>query len=190
MTGPAPIVYYLINTARAENMRYLVLISIVFLLSSSAVGEAARIETAPEVGSYAPPFSLKDLEGKTVSLEALKGKVILLNFWATYCVPCKAEMSSMNALYETLKDKGFLVLAVSIDTSVKPVKSFASVKKLRFPVLLDKDKEVFFDSYAALGLPTSFLIDRNGVIVEKVVGPKEWNTADVKDRILKLLTTK
>jgi peroxiredoxin len=96
----------------------------------------------------------------------------------------------MNALYEALKDKGFLVLAVSIDTSVKPVKSFISGKKLRFPVLLDKDKEVFFDSYAALGLPTSFLIDRNGIIVEKVVGPKEWGAPDVKDKILRLLSAK
>jgi len=171
-------------------MRPIVLISIVLLLSSWAWAEAAQIETAPEVGSYAPPFVLKDLEGKTVSLTALKGKVILLNFWATYCGPCKTEMPSLSALYEGLKDKGFLVLAVSIDTSEKPVKSYVSGKKLRFPVLLDKDKEVFFDSYAAMGLPTSFLIDRNGVIVEKVVGPKEWNAADVKDRILKLLTAK
>jgi peroxiredoxin len=171
-------------------MRQILLISIVFLLLSSTWGEAAQIETAPEVGSYAPPFVLKDLEGKTVSLESLKGKVILLNFWATYCVPCKTEMPSMNALYEALKEKGFLVLAVSIDTSVKPVKSFISGKKLRFPVLLDKDKEVFFDSYAALGLPTSFLIDRKGIIVEKVVGPTEWNAPDVKDKILRLLTTK
>jgi len=169
-------------------MRHAFLIAIVLLLSSWA--GAAKIETSPEVGSYAPPFVLRDLEGKTVSLESLKGKVILLNFWATYCVPCKTEMPSMNALYEALKDKGFLVIAVSIDTSEKPVKSFVSGKRLRFPVVLDRDKEVFFDAYAVLGLPTSFLIDRNGIIVEKFIGPMEWGSTDMKDRILRLLTKK
>ncbi|BCB95138.1 thiol:disulfide interchange protein [Dissulfurispira thermophila] len=137
--------------------------------------------------SLAPDFALNDITGKKVKLSEFRGRVILLNFWATWCGPCKAEMPSLNNLYNEFKDKGFVVLAVSVDTSEKSVKSFIKDNKLSFPVLMDKNKAVSFDDYGVLGLPTTFLIDKNGGIVEKIMGEREWDSPQIKERILKLI---
>ncbi|GAB4406445.1 MAG: hypothetical protein OHK0032_01470 [Thermodesulfovibrionales bacterium] len=160
---------------------------IAFLFLEVDVTGAKQIEVAPETGKYAPAFNLKDINGRKVAFSEFKDKVVLLNFWATWCGPCRAEMPSLNNLYTALKDKGFVVVAISVDTSEKPVKSFVSEKRISFPVLMDKDKEVAFDQYGVIGLPTSFLIDRKGVIVEKFMGEREWNSPDMKNKILRLL---
>ncbi|MGD0281143.1 MAG: TlpA disulfide reductase family protein [Dissulfurispiraceae bacterium] len=138
--------------------------------------------------SKAPDFTLNDVLGNKVSLSAFRGSVTILNFWATWCGPCKAEMPSLNNLYLEFKDKGLAVVAVSIDTSEKPVLSFISQKKLAFPVLMDKNKEVYFDDYAGMGLPETFIIDRKGILIEKLMGEQEWDSPKTKERILKYLT--
>lgn len=167
-------------------MRYLVSFLISLLLLTS-VGSVRAIDTAPEPGSYAPAFELKDIDGKKTALSEYKGKVVLLNFWATWCEPCRAEIPSLKSLYATLMDKGFVVLGVSVDTSEKTVRTFILDKKIAFPVLLDKEKDVYFDQYALMGLPTSFLINRDGIIVEKIIGERNWDSPDIKDKILRLL---
>ena len=138
-------------------------------------------------GEKAANFTLNDINGKKVSSSEFKGKVVVLNFWATWCGPCRAEMPSLNNLYNEYKDKGLVVLAVSVDTSEKPVKSFIKEYKLSFPVLMDKNKEVSFDDYGVLGLPTTFLIDKNGIVKEKIMGEMEWDSPRMKEKILKLL---
>lgn len=138
-------------------------------------------------GEKTTDFTLPDINGKKVSFSEFKGMVVVLNFWATWCGPCRAEMPSLNNLYNEYKDKGFVVLAVSVDTSEKPVKSFAREHKLAFPILMDKDKAVSFDEYTVLGLPTTFLIDKNGVVIEKIMGEREWDSPQMKEKILKLL---
>ena len=148
---------------------------------------AVSLSFAEKPAAPAPDFTLTDIAGKKTSLAEFRGKVVLLNFWATWCGPCRAEMPSLNKLYLDLRDRGFVVLAVSIDTSDKPVKSFVAEKRLAFPVLMDKDKEVSFDLYGAMGMPTSFLIDKNGVITEKIMGEMEWDSPKMKEKILKLL---
>lgn len=144
----------------------------------------------PEVGKIAPSFELKDISGNKISLPQTRGKVVLLNFWATTCGPCREEMPSMNRLYSELKDRGFVVLAVSIDRSEKAVRSFASEQGLSFPVLMDVEREVFFDHYAVTGLPTTFLIDRSGVIAERVIGQAEWDSPELRQRVLRLINRK
>ncbi|MFN3740801.1 MAG: TlpA disulfide reductase family protein, partial [Thermodesulfovibrionales bacterium] len=138
-------------------MRFLnILISLtLFLIFSSALHAEHR---------QAPDFSLNDLNGKSVKLSDFKGKVVLLNFWATWCNVCVDEMDSLNKAYRDMKGKGFVVIAVSIDQSKKPVSDFVKLKGLEFPVLLDPEKEVYFDRYAGFGLPISFLIDKKGNI--------------------------
>ncbi len=138
--------------------------------------------------SAAPDFTLTDLHGKKVSLSGFRGKVVILNFWATWCGPCEAEMPSLNNLYREFKSKGLVVIAISVDQSETSVLSFIAEKKLAFPVLLDKNKEVYFDSYAVMGLPTTFIIDRSGVLVEKIMGEQEWYSPETKEKILNLLT--
>lgn len=145
---------------------------------------------AANPGSPAPDFTLTDISGKKVSLSELKGKVVLLNFWATWCGPCRAEMPGLNKLYQELREKGLVVLAISVDASDKPVKEFMKDKKFSFPVLLDTDKEVSFDDYAVMGLPTTIIIDRKGLIAEKVLGEREWDTPQMKEKITKLLMAK
>src|SRR3989337_2651577 len=114
-------------------MRPIVTLTLLFLfLSPLPTLETAAAGNAQESLKPAPAFELPDINGKKVSLTDFKGKVVLINFWATWCGPCKAEMPSLNSLYSTFKNEGFVVLAVSIDTSEKPVKSFVSEKGIAF----------------------------------------------------------
>jgi peroxiredoxin len=99
-------------------------------------------------------------------------------------------MPSLNALAATFKDKGLVVLAVSVDSSTKPVRNFLKKPDATLTVLMDSDKEVFFDLYAVMGLPTSFLIDGNGVIVEKFIGERDWNAAEIRNSIADIVRKK
>lgn len=164
-------------------LRWILVIVSLLLLSSAEIG----LSEASDIGKAAPVFELKDLEGKKVSLSDFKGKVILLNFWATWCAPCKAEMPSLENLYKNLKGKGLVVIGVSVDNSETTVRSFVKEKGITFPILLDKGKEVSFDDYGVIGLPVTFLIDRKGVIVEKVFGERQWDSEEIKEKIKRLL---
>jgi peroxiredoxin len=121
----------------------------------------------------APKFALPDLAGKMVSLADFKGKVVLLNIWATWCPPCVAEMPSMETLYQELKDEDFEIIAVSIDESGSDVVApFMKKHKLSFPALTDTQGTTK-NLYQTTGVPESFIIDKDGIIVEKVIGPRE-----------------
>jgi cytochrome c biogenesis protein CcmG/thiol:disulfide interchange protein DsbE len=138
-------------------------------------------------GSLAPDFTLPDLDGKNVTLSKFRGKVVLLNFWNTWCGPCRAEMPSLNNLFLELKDKGLVVLSISIDTSEEPVRAFISERKLVFPMLMDKKQKVYAKKYFLYGLPVTFLIDKKGIIVEKFIGERDWSSQEMKEKIIKLL---
>ncbi len=142
---------------------------------------------AVKVGDPAPDFDLQDLAGKKVSLSAFRGKVVLLNFWGTFCPPCRAEMPSLNRVYLDLKDRGFVVIGLSVDRSDGPVRSLVAADGIEFPVALDAGKEVFYGKYATFALPLTFLIDKKGVIVEKFFGKEEWDSAEMKQKIAVLL---
>jgi peroxiredoxin len=127
-------------------------------------------------GVAAPNFTLPGLDGKMVSLTDHKGKVVLLNIWATWCLPCVEEMPSMEKLHQELKDEGFEILAVSIDESgAEAVLPFMKKHKLSFPALTDT-KGAMKNLYQTTGVPESFIIDKDGTIVEEVIGPRDWAT--------------
>jgi peroxiredoxin len=168
-------------------MRSLPSMLLLLLSLICAVMQAGAAEAGPDAGKQALSFELPDLSSKKVPLSGYRGKVVLLNFWSTLCAPCTAEMPSLNRLQTALSNDGFQVIAVSIDTAEKPVKDFVREKDLAFPVLLDRDKEVYFDQFAGPGLPVSYLIDRTGIIVEIFTGPRDWDSREMKDRIMKLL---
>ncbi|MDQ7082775.1 MAG: TlpA disulfide reductase family protein [Aquificota bacterium] len=116
------------------------------------------------VGKEAPDFRLKDLSGKEVSLSDFRGKVVLVNFWATWCPPCKEEIPIFQRVYKKYRDKGFEILAISSDSSPDPVKKFVKEYGLGFIVLYDDGSVA--QKYGIQGLPTSFLINREGKIVK------------------------
>ena len=130
-------------------------------------------------GRPAPNFSLPGLDGQMVNLTDYKGKVVLLNVWATWCPPCVEEMPSMEKLYQELKGAGFEILAVSIDeTGAEDVRPFMKKHKLSFPSLTDP-KGTIKSIYKTTGVPESFVIDKDGTLLEIVIGPRDWAAPEV-----------
>ncbi|MGH2523160.1 MAG: redoxin domain-containing protein, partial [Anaerolineales bacterium] len=124
---------------------------------------------APIAGAPAPDFTLDDISGSAVTLSGLKGQVVLINFWATWCGPCRFEMPAIEARYAAHKDQGFTVLAVDADEPAADVSAFAQSLNLTFPVLLDPGAKVN-DLYRIRGYPTTFLVDREGLIAKLHIG--------------------
>jgi peroxiredoxin len=117
----------------------------------------------------APEFSLSDLEGKAVRLSDLRGKVVLLDFWATWCEPCKDEIPQFVGLQDRYRDQGLVVLGVSMDDSPDPVKKFYAQYKMNYPVVMGTAKTG--DDYGGiLGLPIAFVLDRRGAIITRHIG--------------------
>jgi peroxiredoxin len=140
------------------------------------------------VGRPAPEFSLADLKGRAVRLANLKGRVVFLNLWATWCEPCRQEMPSMQALYTTLAGPDFEMLAVSSDESERTVvERFVATYRLSFPVLLDPELQVA-SRYRVTGYPETFVIDRNGTIVAHEIGPRHWDAPDSVGAFRKLMS--
>lgn len=128
------------------------------------------------VGSQAPEFSLSDLSGRTVTLASLRGKIVFLNLWATWCEPCRAEMPAMQRLYTQLRGPDFEMLAVSADQEGREVvERFVKELALTFPVLPDPHLQIA-ERYRVTGYPETFIIDRNGRIVAHEIGPHEWDS--------------
>jgi thiol-disulfide isomerase/thioredoxin len=130
----------------------------------------------PKTSKPAPDFVLHDLDGKTVSLNQFKGKPILINFWATWCGPCKEELPSMQRLHEASKSNGDIqILAISIDRfNIEKVNQYARDLKLTFPILLDPDR-VARKPYFVRGLPTSYLVDADGKLQGFISGARNWD---------------
>ncbi len=141
----------------------------------------------PKEEVEAPDFTLKDLNGKKVQLRDFRRKVIFLNFFATWCVPCRLEMPAMERLSKAYKDKGLVVLAVDIKESAKTVRTFLQELKVSFPALLDADGSVAF-TYGIRPLPATYLIGRNGKILWRAFGAREWDNAASRQYFSRLLS--
>lgn len=149
-------------------------IGIILLLQSGKSDFNSTGKLQLEKSMPAPDFTLPDLDGKMVSLADFKGRVVLLNIWATWCAPCVEEMPSMEKLYQKLKDEKFVILAVSIDEAgAAAVRPFMKKHQLTFPALIDSAGNIK-SLYQATGVPESFIIDKKGYIVEKVIGKRDW----------------
>ena len=127
----------------------------------------------------APDFTLPDLAGHARRLAGFRGQVILMNFWATWCAPCRAEMPAMERLYQQMKDDGFTIVAVNFGETAEQVKPFVEELRLTFPILLDREGQAS-RLYRVFSLPTTFLLDRHGALVGRAVGAREWDSADAK----------
>ncbi|MBM4183829.1 MAG: TlpA family protein disulfide reductase [Gemmatimonadetes bacterium] len=151
-------------------------------------------------GAAAPAFTVTTLDGGTASLSDYAGKVVLLNIWATWCLPCREEMPSMERLYQSFKKDGgaedFEILAVSIDAPIGQrdssgniggdLAAFADEYGLTFPIMHDPSGDIRF-TYQTTGVPESFVIGRDGIIIKKVAGPTEWDNEVNKELVRRLL---
>jgi peroxiredoxin len=128
----------------------------------------------PRVGQPLADFSLPDLQDQMVQLSSLRGKVVFINVWATWCPPCLDEMPTMQRLYDRLHARGLEVLAISLDAlGGQVVAPFVRDYRLTFPVLLDP-RSTIERLYYTNGVPESFIVDKRGRLVEKIVGPRDW----------------
>src|SRR5947208_12869411 len=150
-------------------MKRNIAIVIAVLATVTLLGLLGMAGRPPLVGSPAPEIALKDLQGREVKLSDLHGKVVLLNFWATWCKPCKEEMPAMQASYDKLRDQGFVVLAVNELEDIDRVIEHVRTHKHTFLVAMDHDNRVA-NRYGVVGLPASFIVDRQGIVREKVFG--------------------
>ncbi|HLC40786.1 MAG TPA: TlpA disulfide reductase family protein [Methylomirabilota bacterium] len=132
-----------------------------------------------------PDFSLQDLDGKTVTLKEFRGKVVFLNFWATWCPPCREEMPAMQKIYTELQDKGLVMLAVNFMETPNTIRPFVKEHKLTFPILLDSGTVMV--SFGVLGLPATYLIDRQGKAAARALGGRDWSNQESLRMIRKLL---
>ena len=145
----------------------LLLAGVILTAGSGLVwGMGSRV---PAVGTTAEDFRLADLDGKQQSLSQYRGKVVLVNFWATWCKPCTTEMPAMQAMYDKLRDKGFVVLAVNELEDEAKVRDHIKQHGHTFPVLLDRDNKVA-NQFGVFGLPVSVFIDEKGVVQEYIKG--------------------
>jgi peroxiredoxin len=159
--------------------------SLVLLSFSVVIVRVRESKAAPgtglKVGYLAPDFVLPSLDGNMVRLSDFRGKkAIFINFWATWCPPCRLEMPTMEQAYQEYKGQGLEILAVSIDVGPKSVvKNFMQEFRLTFPALLDPEREVMY-LYRLFSIPASFLIDKKGIIRFKELGYRDWT--DPKSR--------
>jgi len=178
-----------VNSAEAQPRKNIHLVlTIVFVLIASVVlivflreDRDSIIESARPIqpGVEAPDFTFPDLNGREVSLSGHRGKVVLVNIWATWCPPCRQEMPSMQRLYEKFKGGNFEILAIGIDSEgSEAVAPFMRKMNLTFPALLDPG-ETIRSLYGITGVPESFIIDKKGIVVEKIIGPINWATPEV-----------
>jgi len=156
------------------------------LLAAVAGRAAAQPPLKPWAGIVTPPLELTDVEGKTHRLADYRGKAVLINFWATWCAPCREEMPSIERLRAALVGRPFAVLGVNVGEGAEAVRRFQSELPLHFPLLLDRDTRVS-RGWGARVLPATFLVGADGVARFSYFGELDWSSADVRSTIEKLM---
>lgn len=159
-------------------------------------GSAPAPQQAPGAsvvrGVAAPDFTLTGLDGSSITLSSLRGKVVLVNFWATWCPPCRQEIPSMEKLWQQFGKDGMVILAISVDKgSSDDLKAFVKETGMTFPVFRDNEGgklgKVAEGMYGITGVPESFVVDRQGIVQEKIIGSIEWDKPEVIEYFTKLL---
>jgi peroxiredoxin len=170
-------------------MRGGVLAVAVVLVAGAVFALLSRDSTPPPIsaGQAAPRFELRRLDGgASIRLDDLRGRVVLVNFWATWCKPCEDEMPSMERLHRRLAGEPFDLLAISVDDDEAAVRAFVERLGLTMPILLDPEKRSAA-AYQAYRFPESVLIDANGSVAGRFIGPREWDSETYVESIRALL---
>lgn len=147
------------------------------------------VETASLEGRQAPGFNLSNLQGEPVNLADYRGKIVFLNFWATWCEPCKEEMPSMQRLYAKMQGRPFEILAISLDVDplqAVPIFLEQTHFKIDFPILQDTEQLASKNLYKTTGVPESFIIGADGKVLKHVIGSYEWDSEPIVEYFEKL----
>lgn len=174
-------------------MRYALTIPLLWVLVVAGGTQAASDRTpktslTPVIDrTPAPNFTLPDLSGNALQLSTLKGKVVLVNFWATWCAPCRKEMPSLNRLWEKLTPHGVQVIAVDVGEQASEVRAFLTelAEPLGFPIVFDQTMQVV-TQWRIKGLPTTVLIDKRGRMAYTALGDRDWDAPDIVDVVRQL----
>jgi peroxiredoxin len=160
-------------------MRTLVLVILLvgFALPTQAQRPGTGLTSLPD-RALAPDFALTDIDGNTHRLSDYRGKVLIINFWATWCPPCREEMPSMDRAWEMLKEEGILMLAVNVGEDEDSIFQFTANYPVGFPLLMDRDSKVVGE-WPIRGLPTTFVVDPQGRLAYRAIGGRTWDDAEL-----------
>ncbi len=167
-------------------MKKLLLISIILCLPLFILA-CGHGPTSLKVGDPAPDFSLIDRQGKTWTLSELKGQVVFINFWATWCPPCMKELPSMQNLYTTMPANKFKMLAILNKDKPALADLVANRKGITIPIL-DDEQNLVGSNYFLTGLPETFIVDKQGIVREKIIGSAQWDSPDAVQMMMKYIS--
>ena len=136
-----------------------------------------------ELGKLAPDFELQDTTGKTWKLSALKGQVVFVNFWATWCPPCREEMPAMQELYKSMPSDKFKMLSILSNDDPTVAANFAAKGGFEFPVLIDPDSQIG-QAYGLTGVPETYIVDKQGILRQKYLGQRLWSSPEAKKMLM------
>jgi peroxiredoxin len=166
------------------------IVAVGVMVTAAALGYVRLVENKGyglKPGTPAPGLRLPSLGGGDVDLASYRGKVVVLNFWATWCPPCVSEMPSLERLYRALGPEGLAVVTVSTDEDEAALRRFVAEEKLTLPVLRDPGGRLAASAYRTTGYPETFVVDPSGLIQQHYVGPAEWDTPDALGHFRNLL---
>jgi len=165
---------------RFANLLITVVLTLAVPTISPGQGTVRELGLLPEPDPYpAPGFRSVTTDGKPLGTEEIRGKIVLLNFWATWCPPCRFEMPSMERLYQEFKGDGLEIVAVNFMESAETARSFMKESGFTFPVLMDQGGEIS-QRYGVHAIPVTFLIGRKGLLMAKSMGYKDWYTEKMR----------
>nr|WP_018864574.1 TlpA disulfide reductase family protein [Thioalkalivibrio sp. ARh3] len=162
----------------------LILVALLAGTGAADTGTLTGIEPRPE----APPLELGDLDGREHTLGDYRGQVVVVNFWATWCPPCREELPSLQRLWDTLGPEGLVVLGVNVGEDADRIFFFTADYPVDFPLLLDRDANAI-DTWPVRGIPTTFVIDPEGRIAYRAIGAREFDHPDIVERLRELRRT-
>ena len=162
------------------------LLALMLLLTTPTWGQPELADLVQELnlsdypsGMWPPPFKGQTVNGRAISLADFQGRVVLVNFWATWCIECRAEMPLFERLHQDFAVQGLVVLGVNVREEAQHIKGYAKKHGLSFPLIMDPNGEIF-RPYGVVGLPTTFVVGRDGRPVALAVGARAWGSAEAR----------
>jgi len=172
-------------TLRTRTQRFALALTVLMITQPSAAADSPSILHAVADRPMAPEFALADIDGVMHRLSDYRGQVVIVNFWATWCPPCREEMPSMQRAWEQIQDEDMVILAIDVGEDEDTIFTFTADYPVEFPLLLDLDSAVI-QEWPVRGLPTTFVIDPQGHIAYRAIGTRDWEDPALLDTLRNL----